>query len=75
MCFCLLPVTGFKFKFSFAETSSGFVILDNFTSFWTILLREKCCTCGFRIYSTDFDKFLAKRSVVNVIFGRFWKFV
>ena len=48
MCFCLLPVTGFKFEFSFAETSFGFVFLDNFDSFRTVLYQEKCCSCSFR---------------------------
>ena len=71
MCFCLLPVTGLNSKFSFAETSSRFVILDNFTRFWTILFQKKCCSCGFGYIQQILTKFCQKISVVILIFRHF----
>ena len=49
MCFCLLPVTGFKFEFYFAGERSRLVILNNFYHFWTIVCQEKCFSCSFSL--------------------------
>ena len=41
MCFCLLPVTGFKFEFVFLREreSTGLAIVDIFTRLCEIQLR------------------------------------
>ena len=41
MCFCLLPVTGFKFEFCFVERTCGLVNVDNFMRFLRILTVDR----------------------------------
>ena len=47
------------------------MILDNLNSFQTVLHQEKCCSCGFRIYLIDFDKFLKKKECFQCDFWTF----
>ena len=41
MCFCLLPVTGFKFEFVFERESTGLANLDSFYTNFDILTANK----------------------------------
>ena len=49
MCFCLLPVTGFKFEFCFAGEEIKTCDFEHFYHFWTIISQENCFSCSFSL--------------------------